>query len=822
MFGNLKVGHIPVNANQVAGAASYGYIIPNSCRFNDDDSAYLSYTPGGAGNRKTWTFSFWLKLGSLSGTEAIFSAGSAANTYTTMFVSADEIDLFSYNPASPGAFLFDKRSNFKLRDPGQWMNIVFTIDTTEISGNRLNVFINGERQLDFRGNLGRGIEPALNTDLNINSTNQHNIGLDIGGSNYFDGYMADVNFIDGQALGPEYFGAFNRDGIWVPIDPSTVISDYGLNGFRLEFGNSAALGTDTAPLTGAHVSANNFTPSGLAATDQMTDVPAFDADTGVGNALTWNGIAPGVTSAKLADGNRQVRLGGGDTNFFGNIRLPSTGKWYVELDRVGSPSGTSYMNYGISRKQHDGASSTFSDYNTQTEAYCFYGFNGQKYDPSGAGTAFDSAKQGTDRTGMIAWDGDTGSIWFGDEGTWMGSGNPSTGSTPAFTGIDPSEDWVISINTSGGGRPTEIITETSRLNYTPPTFFLPLTFSNLPEPTIKDPSDHFETLVYTGNGLTNRKVTGLNFKPDLVWIKNRDQIDEHKLMDSVRGAPSHLSSDSTAAEAEDAGGLISFDSNGLTLGTGTNGYNDDGESIVAWCWNAGDKDPAPNTTGSITSTVKTDQTAGFSIVSWTGTGAAATVGHGLGATPDMIIVKNRDAVGEWFVYHSELDSSSPENYHLVLQTTAARATGVQYWNNTAPTSTVFTASTSAAVNGSGNEIIAYCWSEIEGFSKFGSYKGNGSADGTFVYTGFRPRWVMMKSTTTAESWHMIDAVRDDNPTANYLFANATNTETGASNAVDFLSNGFKMRSTSSSTNTSGATFIFAAFAEQPFKYANAK
>jgi hypothetical protein len=290
-------------------------------------------------------------------------------------------------------------------------------------------------------------------------------------------------------------------------------------------------------------------------------------------------------------------------------------------------------------------------------------------------------------------------------------------------------------------------------------------------------------------------------QPDLVWIKSRDNTEEHMLTDSVRPINNYLASDNSGAEDSDSDNMQSLDSDGFSVGT-RDTHNSNAIKYVAWCW-------------------KESATAGFDIVSFTGNVTNRTISHSLSAVPKVMIVKNREASESWVVYHAS-NTSAPETDYLILNATNATADGNTTWNDTAPTSSVFTVSTSPAVNGDGEGMIMYLWSQKQGYSKFGSYTGNGNADGTFVYTGFRPAFVMFKKSSSTSSWWIGDSKRDvDNFVQQELYADTTsaeNTESGG--RVDFLSNGFKHRNSGGSGNTSGATYIYMAFAEAPFVNSN--
>jgi len=337
----------------------------------------------------------------------------------------------------------------------------------------------------------------------------------------------------------------------------------------------------------------------------------------------------------------------------------------------------------------------------------------------------------------------------------------------------------------------------------------------MPYSNIDKPNSYFNTVTYAGTSATNNISVG--FEPDFVWIKNRTNGFSHYLNDSVRGAYKTLFSNTTSAEFDGTAtsdGVSAFTSTGFTLLNGTNAdnYNKTANNYVAWNWRGSDSSAVSNTSGTISSTVSANTTSGFSIVSYTGTGANATVGHGLGVAPKMIIIKGRDTTYDWVVWFSGFSTTQ----RILLNSTDAISTGA--WN-TLPTSSVFGLGTQLNINQSGSALIAYCFADVKGYSKFGSYTGNGNADGTFVYTGFKPAFLLVKiSSLAGEYWQIIDNKRDTyNVTFSRLFPNVSDANnTGLNPNIDFLSNGFKCRTASSGTNYSGGTFIYMAFAENPF------
>ena len=332
---------------------------------------------------------------------------------------------------------------------------------------------------------------------------------------------------------------------------------------------------------------------------------------------------------------------------------------------------------------------------------------------------------------------------------------------------------------------------------------------------IDKPSDYFNTILYSGTGNENAR-TGVNFQPDWVWIKQRNGSTNQMLTDSVRGATKTLHSQNTDTESTDAQALKSFNSDGFTVGTDGD-VNTSSDTYVAWNWLAGTSftnDASATGIGTIDSTGSASDTSGFSIVSYTGTGSAGTIKHGLNSAPNMIIQKNRDETQPWWVWHSSLTGA---NSYLRLNGTNAEGTdGAALWNSTLPTSSVFSVGDNTGINGSADKCIAYCFNDVQGYSKFGSYTGNGNADGPFVYTGFKPAFVMVKLSSGADDWQVLDNKRSPiNIVGGYLRPNSSGA-TVSNDVIDFLSNGFKLRASSGSWNANGSTFIFMAFAENPF------
>ena len=331
------------------------------------------------------------------------------------------------------------------------------------------------------------------------------------------------------------------------------------------------------------------------------------------------------------------------------------------------------------------------------------------------------------------------------------------------------------------------------------------------------PSDFFNTKLYTGTGSSNA-ITGVGFQPDFSWVKQRNGTQNHKLQDAVRGSTTVIQTNTTAGESTVSTGMTSFDSDGFTVGTDA-GYNGNTDTYVSWNWKAGTTSGLSG--GTITpSSYSINTTSGFGIYAYTGTGSTGTIAHGLGAVPGCIIVKNLDATAEWQSYQQGIDATAPEDYTLQLSADGARFDTDTRWNDTAPTSSVFTLAGNDTVNGSAVDYIAYVFTEKKGYSKFGSYTGNGVADGAFIYTGFRPAWIMLKISNTTGDWYLYDSKRVGyNVDNDSLFPNSSQAE-ATSDDLDIMSNGFKLRSTNGQINGDGNTIIYAAFAEFPIVSSN--
>jgi hypothetical protein len=784
--------------------------ISRSLRFRQSASAYLSRTFSNAStNRKKLTYSGWVKRGALGGTQVLLDAydGSSAAEFQLSFNSSNSLD-FTFG----GAAAYQVSSSAIYRDPSAWYHIVLAIDTTQATAaNRVIFYVNGTQITSY----STANYPPQNNDSMFPALSGNNkIGSNWNsGSGFLDGYTAETYFIDGQALDPTYFGGTNAvTGVW---EPRQYTGTYGTNGFLLTFSDNTStttLGNDTSG-NGNNWTTNNISLTAGSTYDSMLDVPTqwIGYNTGDVASVTRGNYAVMNPLAKDADvtmsnGNLQFDCtSGGLGGAIGTIAV-SSGKWYWEVVSTAG-AGSSIGIAKLPLAAYDA---------NQTGTYLYLQGGDKRLSPS-TDSAYGASWTTNDVIG-IALDMDAGTVTFYKNNASQGT---------AFSSL--SGDFTAWVQDGSGGSASTLIANFGQrpFSYTPPAGFLSLCTTNLPSSTILQGDDYFNAVLWTGNGASTIDVTGVGFQPDFVWAKRRSASDGHGLFDAVRGVNLWLQSNTTGAETTFGGnfGLLAFNPDGFQMGSGS-AVNLSGANYVAWNWKASNAAGVTNTAGSITSTVSANQTSGFSIVTYTGNGSAgATIGHGLGATPRMIIVKARNASGQdWLVYHANANAT-PQNGVMTLNATSAFFANSVFWNNTAPTSSVFSVGTSAALNNSGTTYVAYCFAAVAGYSAFGSYTGNGSSDGPFVYTGFRPKYVMWKRTNTSgDSWWIIDSARSpENVADDVLLANLSNSESVQTTPIDFLSNGFKMRNgADGSINANGSTYIYMAFAENPFKNALAR
>jgi hypothetical protein len=799
--------------NVIHTFTSSGYLTPivlvtNSLRFRSSASAQLTRTVPGV-NTTQLTFSCWFKSSVNSTDNVLYSTQNNSSNYLYIGLnSSNALDV------QIGATANRRITTQVFRDPAAWYHLVVVFDTTQATAsNRIQIYVNGSQVTAFSTNT-TGM--AQNANLpSISSTLTNYIGGYNGSAGfYFDGYMTEINMVYGQALTPNSFGTFNGLGVWQPIRYG---GSYGTNGFYLPFTNTTStttLGFDFSP-NGNNWTTNNISLTAGTTYDSMTDVPTLTSAT-TANYAVWNPLyvipsntATAFTNANLTFAPTQAE-GTGTASAVSSMPLPTTGKWYWEITpSVVSTLSSTRSQIGImARAQISFVPALNSD--------CFvYVPSGQKA-TGNVYTAYGNTYAANDVIG-VAVDLDNGAIYFAKNGTWQNSGVPTSGASKtgaAFTTLTGASEYFPAVgfwgtfNANFGQRP---------FAYTPPTGFVALNTFNLPTPTVgatasTTANKYFNIVTYTG--ASTGVSVDVGFNPDFTWMKNRSNAYDNWLYDTNRTYSNQLISNSASAAG---GSALTRITNGFLTdpSTGSQGLN--GQTYVAWNWYANGGTTVTNTQGSITSTVQANTTAGFSIVTYTGNNTpGATVGHGLGVAPQVIFTKQRNGADSWNCYHVSIGNGAA----IFLNQTATPTTASSFWNNTTPSSTVITFG-NAGTNQNNN--VAYCWAPVAGYSAFGSYTGNGSTDGTFVFTGFRPEFVLVKATSTGENWAITDAARSPFNAANaFLRPDESSAETTGAMIMDLNSNGFKMRTSDTKSNGSGVTYIYMAFAENPFKYANAR
>jgi len=775
---------------------SRGYEIEQSIRFNAAEPAYLQRTPGSGsvGNDHTWTFSWWMKrggdVGSSGAQEGIMGAGDGSDDdgalgdavrFDAIGFNGDDLQFFTFNGVAASGLEF--YTDAKFRDPTAWMHFIVRYDDTQSTeALRVRIYINGVQVTSF----STANYPDQNNGSNFNGALLQRIGANtVDPSRGIDGYLAETVMIDGTSLGPTSFGEYNAAGVWIPIDVSGLT--YGTNGFRLKGQDSSALGDDTSG------EGNDFASAGQDANDQMLDSPTINFST-----MSPIDVAGGAT--EFLNGNLDL-----DQDNFGRTRgtiafdVQDSDGFYFEVKKTSGNASSSFRMAGIAA-----VTSNFSTANINViDPSVTYYMEGGEVNQDGS-LILGSLTTFTlnDVLGVAVRNG---KVYFAKNDTYVNSGDPEaeSGHVAAITASSLLYTAIVGETNNQTGVTSTVNFGATAFAHSPPSGYKKINTANLPTPAVKDGTKYFQTTLYEGDGSTQSidQAGNSTFSPNLVWIKNRDAADAHALFDTVRGATKVLSSNSTAAEATNADTLTAFESDGFALGDDVI-VNTNAESYVAWQWNEG-------------------ATPGFDIVSYSGTGANRTIAHNLGVKPGMFIIKQRGSAGSnWGVYHSAVGATKS----LFLQSTGAAFDSDEYFNDTEPTASVFTLGVNAQGNADGGTYIAYVFAPVEGFSKFGSYVGNNSTNGPMVNVGFRPAFIMIKASSTTGSWLLFDTKRDTfNAAFHVIYGQLSNAEDTAHAYGDILSNGFKIRKPGEfAINDNAATYVYMAFAESPFKTANAR
>jgi len=786
----------------------YDFPISNSVRLGED--GHLTHTNGSdSASRQKFTFSTWLKISSVgTGHHQLFDA---TNNYGRIYFTADDNGGNTIRVLiGDGSSNSDIVTNRKFRDVSSWFHLVVAIDTTQgTASNRVKIYINGVQETSFYRNTIMN----QNVTTKVGGTALEFIGAQAGPDTYFKGYLAETHYIVNAQLTPSSFGETKND-IWIPKDTAGLT--YGTNGYRLQYkqtgtsANSSGIGADTSGNN------NHWTPVNLVASDVVPDSPT-------NNFATLNNLDTGGSNATYTEGNLKiVTNSGSNSQGVSTIPIPYTGKYYWEV-HITATSGTisDHSRIGI---QVGSAVTPSLDVRYRSDGTKSVENSGSNYGASYAANDIVS----------IAVDSDNNTVTFFKNGSSQGAINYTLTANQTYLPIITEASSQINItyvanfgqdssfagNATAQGNADE--NGIGDFYYAPPSGFLALCTANLPDPVATidpnkggSPQDYFNTVLYTGNGSDNRSITGAGFDPDWVWIKARNEDYSHVLGDSVRGNNKFLSSNTTAVEDTNTGAIQDFITDGFQVGT-YNGVNQNTKTYVAWNWKANGSGSS-NTNGTINTTATSVAAhGGFSISTYTGTGSNATVGHGLSSAPKLVIVKRRNATENWVVGEGTFTG------RLLLDETEAYADTTAQWRDTVPSSTVVTIGTHNSVNGSSDTYVMYCFANVDGMQKIGQYTGNENDDGTFVYTGFRPAFILIKK-VAAGDWGIYDSKRDGFNESNAVLypAEAIAEENQASRRIDLLSNGFKLRTNNVTFNDDSAT-IYMAFAEQPFKYANAR
>jgi hypothetical protein len=777
-----------IGSNILAGAAGSGvsaYEIEQSLRFAGGSSDYFSRSVSGLTTQGG--ISFWIKFHrnfpNVSGEDPIF----AINTGFSFARNYDARWYYRPNSGGGGDTSWDYR---KARDESAWYHVFLKFN----SASSTSLYLNGV---------------LVDTQAYSITTSGGTfwIGRDNGGTYYAQYYLAEFHAAFGESLDATDFGEFDDNGVWRPIQ---FTGSYGSDGFYLKFDPSATngLGHDHSGNGNNFTSGGGFTTSGTG-TDVMSDTPTT-------NWCTLNPLDK--DSITLANGNLEGTHTAAAHRTVRATFAIASGKWYWEIT---SPNAAiaftpfyQALHVGIAKSEASLADHVGSD----AYGWAYWNPTGDKF-TNGSSSSYGSTWNASNTIG-VAFDADNGTLTFYRDNVSQGTAFTGLTSGPYFPAVSAYTDSSVTVVMNFGQRDFE---------YTPPTGFKALNTSTLSAPSIKDGSDYFNTVLYTGNA-TGRTITGVGFQADFLWNKLRDTgAQDHLLYDTVRGIGSNgnyvrLRSNTATAEEDPATtnqDLTAFTSDGFTIGTHA-ALNGNNQAYVTWLWKAGGSGSS-NTAGSITSTVSANPTAGFSIATFTGNGSTATVGHGLGVAPRLVIVRKRSGgtmgagYSDWCVYSQALvESSGQSDAFVYLNSTAAKSNSSSVFGS-APTSTVFNIGNNQLINNSGSLFVAYCFAEVEGYSKMGTYTG--STGFPFVWCGFKPAFILLKPYDLASGWYMYDTARGKyNVVSMRVLAESAGTETSAAgNDVDILSNGFKLRGASNSgSNYNGINYIFYAVAENPF------
>ena len=743
---------------------------------------------------KEFTLGTWFQLTEFSVAGALFCAGTSGG-YTSLRHAADNKIYFQ---TQVGDAILSTPNVF--RDIG-WYHLLLSVDTTQsTASNRVRLFINGEEV------TLSGTQPAQDRVYQFNTNQIHEVG-DSYENGAFEGYLAQSFMIGSKSIQRDFAitdfldsQTFGSNGSqFIPKAHSeikTIVDTGSSNSFLLQYENSSALGTDSSTNT------NTFTATDMGSTNQSRNTPSLVYP-------RVNVARPAISGKSFSEGALKVSSisGFGNGNVLTTFPLSTGGYWYWEIiDAAASANQT----YGIA-KEDAGANS--SGLGGDTKAWGFYN---NQYRHNGNIGAVPDSPTNTGTRYMFAVDVDAGKFFMGNDGTWWkpvgGStaGDPAAGTNPAFTDADIAEGDTFPAMDLWSSDSATFVFDEDDFAHTIPTGFLALKSSNLTAPTHQG-CDQFSAVTYTGNGSTRSITTDI--APALVWIKNRSQADEHKLVDIVRGVQKELSSDdASTSEQTDSNGVTAFSSSSFSLGSGANGYNDNTENFLAWCWAAGtafSNDASATGIGSLDSSGRVNACDSLSIISYTGNNTDnASFKHGLSAAPELVIHRERDNANGWLVGATLVGYDQM----LRLDTADAKLADSDTWSDVAPNSSIITLGAGNGTNRAG-AMICYAFRSVPGVCKVTTYVGGGSSN-PYVSLGFKPRWILIKSVTTARDWVIFDSARDtSNVSDTRLDASKTGAEFAAALDLDILADGFCLKSSDIDGNASGVTYLVLSMAD---------
>ena len=748
----------------------------------DGSADYLSRSMGSPDDQSKWIVSVWFRRLRFGTAEYLVVGGTSASS-STWYIGFNSSNQFvSVDGAGSNGII----TNRVFRD-SEWTHAVFSFDSDDsTAGDRCRLWINGVEETSFATDNN----PSSGATFNMNASGQtHTIGANLTGpSNQFLGKITQVLFLDGESIQDSSyaigdFGANETVGtngsVWV-AKRNYIMANYATTAG----GNSFCLSADIGDGTDDSSNTNNFTPT------SMSDSANGSNDSPSDPHPLYSVLHKSAVTATLSEGGRRASLAAGTAWLSVTRFVPPTGKYYVEV-KANTVTG-SEMAIGVCNPNSE------QDASPRASGFLHWEADGDRY-LDGSQTATEvTAWAATNVVGLgINMDGKQ--LLFYDK-----DGNLDA--TVAFgSNVDGSDGVLLYLgNLSGSGaQDATLIIESADMTHGVPSGYSELKTQNLPEITTQG-ADVFQTLLYTGNAADNRDITGAGFKPDFLWHKRRNGTQGHKLIDSTRGVTKVVASDTNSAEATEAG-LDSFQSDGIRVDDANN-TNDSGSNYAAWCWKVNNGTTATNENGSIDTTVQVASEGHISIATLTATGSAATYGHGLSGAPDFVTIKRRNGNDAWYTWMNGMGGTQ----YITLDTTDAVATNSAVYT-ALPTSTVVNGGT---IFGAGTYVM-YCFRNVPGLLQAGKYVGNGNADGPLVLTGFQPRFLLIKGDVSGQEWEIYDTARDpindDSPV--YLEPNDDGAEGTDNKDLDFLSDGFKIRHTTPTLNTSGTSYFYVAIAD---------